>query len=252
MPKNVIVLSPGQSGSSVLTALIARAGLWCGDETTDVGYNTYENAELVQLNRELLRVSGIKWDSPSQEAGPAIERLRARVREADNRDAQSFVQKCAAHVPWIWKDPRLCYTMHYWEAFLNVADCQFVIMNRDWRQAWSGHMIKGKPPVSLADFAKVQVRAGEAAQSYVSDRGLPHFVTTFEELTVEPTRVLSALNEFLGTSLTLGDLRETYRDPLGKLRWSKVDYAQAWGRFLVHRWILRDVDPAKLRDDGSG
>jgi hypothetical protein len=47
MRKNVIILTSGLSGSSVLAGLIANAGYWVGDETFKKDdYDTFENREL--------------------------------------------------------------------------------------------------------------------------------------------------------------------------------------------------------------
>ena len=49
MKKNVIILTSGMSGSSVLANLISQAGYWLGDETSKAPFETYENKELIDL-----------------------------------------------------------------------------------------------------------------------------------------------------------------------------------------------------------
>src|ERR1700686_3366711 len=54
MKHNVIILTSGLTGSSVLTGLIARAGYWPGDRThKKKEFDTYENEELIDLNRRI-------------------------------------------------------------------------------------------------------------------------------------------------------------------------------------------------------
>ena len=49
---NVIILTGGLTGSSALAGLLTEAGYWCGEDTFKKSdYNTYENAELIALNR---------------------------------------------------------------------------------------------------------------------------------------------------------------------------------------------------------
>ena len=250
MRKSVIILTCGQSGSSVLTALVARGGYWCGDETTDVGYNTYENADLVALDREIVEAGGVDWTRlpPRPIDDATIEGLHKAVQTLDASPAKALVEKCEAHRPWIWKDPRLSYTIRYWESLIDVRDCQFIVMGRDFRQAWAAHMIKGKHPVSYDRFVAVQGGILESGRQYVEALNLPYLWTTFEELTLTPEKVIGRLNDFLGTELTLDDFRAVYNGPVGKLRWSKVDYVHAWARFQAHRLILRDLSgPASGR-----
>ena len=65
---NVIILTSGISGSSVLTGLISRAGYWLGDVTHKKEYDTYENQELIDLDLQLFKQSEytgtMPWSSP--------------------------------------------------------------------------------------------------------------------------------------------------------------------------------------------
>jgi hypothetical protein len=246
--KNVIVLTCGQSGSSVLTALIARAGFWVGDETTNVGYDTFENADLVDLDRKILEACGCDWGRLTM--GPPVECMRGLPDRFGDGKARTFVEQCEAHRPWIWKDPRLCYTMHYWERYLDLSNCSFVVMGRDMRQAWAGHMIKAMGPMSFAAFKGIHQGLVDTAEAYLRERQRSRFFTTFEALMLEPERVIDELNEFLGTSLTMDDLRATYHGQLGRLRYSRLDYLHAWARYQAHRWILRDTARKNARIAG--
>src|ERR1700704_5548430 len=58
-PCNVVILTVGWSGSSMLAGLLRAAGFWTGTTVRNTDYNTYENAELVRLNRKLLTMAGI-------------------------------------------------------------------------------------------------------------------------------------------------------------------------------------------------
>jgi hypothetical protein len=58
--QNVIVLTSGLSGSSVLTSLVAKAGYWTGETHKKHDYDTYENTELLDLNLKILAPAGSK------------------------------------------------------------------------------------------------------------------------------------------------------------------------------------------------
>ena len=54
MKKNVIILTYGLSGSSVLTGLLVRGGYWPGAKTyVKPDYDTFENVRLIELNKQL-------------------------------------------------------------------------------------------------------------------------------------------------------------------------------------------------------
>ena len=58
-PDNVIILTGGLTGSSALAGLLAAAGYWSGEGTfRKRDYNTYENSELIRLNRQLMQRAG--------------------------------------------------------------------------------------------------------------------------------------------------------------------------------------------------
>jgi hypothetical protein len=63
---NVIVLTTGLSGSSLVTGFIAKNGFWNGSETVvknnSTGqYDTYENNALVELNDALIQEIGFNF-----------------------------------------------------------------------------------------------------------------------------------------------------------------------------------------------
>ena len=111
---NVIILTSGISGSSVLTGLISRAGYWTGDITHKKEYDTYENQELIDLDLRLFKQSGYTGNYAMEFSSAAIEQIRALNGTIDDHPFREFLQKCEAHQPWIWKDPRLWMTIRFW------------------------------------------------------------------------------------------------------------------------------------------
>jgi hypothetical protein len=86
MPKanpNVIILTSGVSGSSVLTGLISRAGYWTGDTTHKKEYDTYENQELIDLDLLLFKHAEYTGRYTMEFSSEAIARIavaRSKVR----------------------------------------------------------------------------------------------------------------------------------------------------------------------------
>jgi hypothetical protein len=55
---NVIILTSGITGSSVLSGFLARSGYWSGDTTHKKEYDTFENSELIRLNLQIFQQAG--------------------------------------------------------------------------------------------------------------------------------------------------------------------------------------------------
>src|SRR5262249_20676368 len=139
MPKanpNVIILTSGVSGSSVLTGLISRAGYWTGDTTHKKEYDTYENQELIDLDLLLFKHAEYTGRYTMEFSSEAIARIAALGGKIDDRPFREFLQKCDGRRPWVWKDPRLWMTIYFWKNLLPLDDCKFILLTRSFSHAW--------------------------------------------------------------------------------------------------------------------
>ncbi len=119
---NLVILTTGSSGSSVLAGLIARQGYWIGRKTAHLHFNTYENADLVALNIALLRKAGYLRRDANDLPPPDVSRLEALRDTEDLATYRAFVEECERHRPWLWKDPRLAYTIHFWHHIVDMTN----------------------------------------------------------------------------------------------------------------------------------
>lgn len=236
MRKNVIILTSGLSGSSVLTALIARAGYWFGNETKKLTYDTYENSTLVNLNIRLFQACGCPWDDPGGVAAPAVEQLRHVSDDELRTECMKFVEECEMHSPWLWKDPRLCFTIGFWSQLVDTEGCRFVVMTREVKQMWAGAILRGHFRRSIVEMARMQANSIEAAHRFLNSRPPQDWQElSFEELLLHPSRSVDQLNTFLNIDLKVSDLEEVYTGPLGKKRWSSAKYIEAKTRSIVNK-----------------
>jgi Sulfotransferase family len=120
--KPVIVLGPHRSGTSVTTRVVSLLGLsLCAPEDRLVKWDNptghWESQSLMGLNDELLgKLHGFWWAPPELadgwHASPDLDAFRRRAVER-------FHQVHPAP-DWVWKDPRLCLTLPFWTAALEV------------------------------------------------------------------------------------------------------------------------------------
>jgi len=130
--RNCLILGSGRSGTSMLAAMLSGAGYYMGthlipaDDSNPKGY--FEDDEINAINEALLapltptfsRPSyGWRWLAQVPVGTPIIcPPAVAKRMEAQTR-----------RVPYAFKDPRLCYTLPAWRAFL--SDTVFLCIFRE-------------------------------------------------------------------------------------------------------------------------
>ncbi len=214
MKKNVIILTHGWTGSSILTALFGRAGYWIGSETVKkTDYDTYENADLVVLNRRILDefAKGLSHEH-SFEYDDVLAIERASVGQ-DLTPYADFVARCSTHGLWVWKDPRLTWTIRVWARVLNLERTAFLILTRDPMQAWiSSNLRRHIQSRRFTDEYKRGITRSNIR--FLEERGLPVLNLSFEDLLLQPEQTLERLNSFYDLQLTMQDLQAVCDKPL--------------------------------------
>jgi hypothetical protein len=214
MRPNVIVLAVGLSGSSVLTHLISRAGYWVGDAThKNQDYDTYENLALTRLNKRLLEMIGVD-NFGLVFRREYIDDMQALYGRIDERDFRAFVARCDTQQPWIWKDPRLAVTIHFWRHFLDLSKIKFVVNDRDPMQAWISWNIRRE--IQSFEYAKrYSEQVMRETRRFLQEQACGHLHVRYEDLICTPEATLRRLNTYLGCTLALDDLSRVYK---GRLR----------------------------------
>lgn len=207
---NVVVMTAGLAGSSVLTGLVARGGYWTGHETVKKSdYDTYENKRLIELNQALFESVGFDGEYTRIFPGWVIDALDAKFDQLDPAPYQEFIAECERNGPWIWKDPRLNLTMHIWGRWLDLKNINFLMISREQAQSWISLTLR-KQIQTYSYHAAYNDRVRRAIQSFFDANDVRHKPIVYEDLMIKPEESLSGLNEFLGTALTMADLEAIY------------------------------------------
>ena len=216
MKPNVIILTSGLSGSSVLTGLIGSAGYWTGDVThKKPQYDTFENEELIELNLRLLRDVGYTGNYLMEFSQQAIDAVHAYYSRADHHAYLLFVNKCEENRPWIWKDPRLWLTIRFWKNFIALQNCRFILLTRDLMQTWVSQTLRRQ--ITTYRYSRHYEQSIQAsALQFFRENSLPYLRVRYEDLIVAPAETVRSLNDFLSTSLTVEHLKAVYHKPLYK------------------------------------
>jgi hypothetical protein len=252
MKPNVIILTNGVSGSSVLSGLIARAGYWLGDRTKKVQYETFENDELVELNVQILRKSHYLWCDVADIPPPSTQKIRELSEAVWSDSFERFTQECNRHRPWLWKDPRLCYTIFFWKSFLALEDCRFIFVSRNLMQTWTGMILRGKTGMPMEELKIISDNCLKAVTRFIEENQLDLYSLSFEKLTMQPEIAVAELNRYLGTELAVSDLEAIYKGTLRRPRWTKMDYLKARLKFFYYQYILKDIIKFPRRKEMAG
>lgn len=232
MPKNIIILTGGLAGSSVLTSLLNRAEYWVGADTMKKkDYNTWENSELVRLNRKILDETGFKENWTMVFRPDYLDSIAKGFEKIDPEPFRAFMNECNNHQPWIWKDPRLWLTIRYWRKFIDPENVFFLTIRRDPLQSW----------ISTTIRRQIQTRAhskryGDGVDGTISDflhqENLPYLNILYEDLLMKPEEIIKSINQGAGTNLSFEDFRSVFRGKLYRKQHGLYNLALAYAIYL--------------------
>jgi hypothetical protein len=227
--RNVIILTSGITGSSVLSGFLAQSGYWAGDTThiKEKQYNTFENDELIRLNLQLFEQAGYSGNYLKEFSTNAIARIAALHTSNDGGPYREFVEKCAQHRPWVWKDPRLWLTIYFWQHFVNLNECKFILLTRDLLQSWVSVTLR-RDIWSYASFKQYETSIHNSLVSFLKGNNLPYLQITYDNLIHRPEETIKELSGHLEADLKVSDLEVVYKGALHKSpRKSVADCAKA-------------------------
>ena len=232
MKKNVIVLTNGLAGSSVLTGLLSRGGYWLGDKTfSKEDYNTYENNELVELNKRIFASANYNGNYEMIFEPGDISFFSDARKTVDPEPYKVFLDKCNANTPWLWKDPRLWLTIHYWVDLLDLDNIDFVLLTREPLQTWISTTIRRQ--IQTPAYCKNYMYGiRDSIREFLGSHDKTYLELVYEELILQPENTIAALNSHLGCELQLEDLQSVFSGQLGKRQRGAGDFLKASAIYL--------------------
>ncbi len=215
--KNTIVIGMPRSGTSMTAAIFARQGYFLaadtneelrpGDEHNPEGY--FEAAGLVERNVHLFRRVG--YTAHNSWLFQAITDLQAdqlHTLERTHTDAQ-FVGTYEQHSPWLWKDPRLCYTLGYWWPLLNPDTTRVLVLRRRPEETWNSFLRLEWREYNENERADVYQRINHhltAAMKTIERLAIPHIVVHYDEYSQAPVAAADRINGCMGLQLDVDAL----------------------------------------------
>lgn len=232
MKKNVIILTHGWTGSSVFTGLLGKIGYNYGDQTFQkCDYDTHENLELVELNKQMLKDLGYAGDHEYEFSQDIIDELAEKADKIDLRVYKEFVERCQENRPWIWKDPRLTWTIRIWEKLLSFDETAYIILTRDDEQAWISSNLRRH--IQSMEFTRSYNHGiTQSLKKFLESHQQKYLEFEFEDLLLRPEYTIEELNRFLDSNLTMDDVKTIYKYPLYKKSKNFKDKLKATAIYL--------------------
>ena len=212
---NVIILTTGISGSSVITGFLAKSGLWTGDDTVFKDnitgkYETYENKKLVNLNDSLIKEAGVEFEGKARYDANARDKFNDIYAEIDTTKYNKFIEECNSHSPWIWKDPRLFLTIGFWKNSLDLTNTKVIVLHRNSYELWKSQAIK-RIIYSYKYLKNSEDKTRHELLNYLELNNFSFISLEYDQFTRDPVTSINQLNKFIGTNLKKENWDEIYQ-----------------------------------------
>ena len=232
--QNIIVLTSGFTGSSALAGFLAQSGYWAGETTYKKEYDTFENDRLIVLNRRLFQEIGYEGDHTTESSPDVKADIAALYGRIDDAPYKDFIAECNQHRPWVWKDPRLWLTFHYWQNLLDLDDCRFLVLTRNLNQGWLSTNQRGHI-IGYRAFKTQETLIRDSNVALLESRRLPYLHVTYDGLIADPEVSIARIGAFLEAELSVESLKATYHKPLYRApRASAFNSIKAVLKYLKH------------------
>lgn len=219
----MFILTTGLSGSSVVTGLIKQAGYWCGEKTefkkNSTGhYETFENSRFVELNNQLIQLSGISIDEKFWYRSELRQRFADLYHEIDCTEFREFLRDCDRQKPWVLKDPKLWLTIGFWAQLLTSETTHFIVLQREVGALWHSQVLK-RIIYDYPFLARSEQQTKQDLLQFLNDKGCSHMELVYDDLMAQTENSLLKLNQFLGTQLNLSHWNAVYKAKKSGMKW---------------------------------
>lgn len=217
MPKNLIVVGTPRSGTSLAASIFVRQGYFVANEAdaelrdpdhyNPGGY--WEAEPLIEANVSLFQRVGFphhntwKFDPIGTDQADAITTLGRTAEHSE------LVAQYEQNRPWVWKDPRLCYTIGYWWSLVDQDNTAVMLVRRDSMEIFRSFVRIGWCEDTEADreatFARMASHIA-AAEEALRLHEIPYFDIHYSNYRNDPELVANLISEHCGLDLTVESL----------------------------------------------
>jgi len=232
LAKNVIVTGMARSGTSMTVAALRRYGYWVAeDEGAELqsadrfnpsGY--WERSAILDANRAVLKAAGFEHDNTwmFDPISPAIAKKISELTPLPVH--RELVARYREHQPWVWKDPRFCFTLPYWLKLLDPKEIAVLLVLRNEDEiVRSFRRVQWRRDQREEPLRRCILQHWEAARSAITSTGVGCVEIHYSDFSKRPRALADAISEQVGVRLDSDGLG--YRSEhntsslLGRIRW---------------------------------
>ena len=216
-PKNAIVVGMPRSGTSMTAAIFARKGYFVaedekkhlrqGDEYNPSGY--WEAEPLIQANAEVFTAVGFEYDNTWLYDAITDQQAMSILELPKKAEHAELVGEYQQHQPWIWKDPRLCYTIGYWWSYIDPDATRVLLLKRNPKEIHQSFLRVKWRTTSKQDkadtFSRVEHHIN-AAEHALKTLSIPHIVVDYSDFADMPDATAKKISDFFGFDLTAEEM----------------------------------------------
>jgi hypothetical protein len=175
--RGIVVLGMHRSGTSAITRVIDALGLPACRAEDRMPYELFESMSVGLYNERLLNRLGGFWFAP-----PALPRGWPKSSVLAGAADEAALIFSAAHpfAQWVWKDPRACILMPFWDLVLGAGMPRVIVLRNPLESAAS-LFVRNRIPAKLAlALAERSLRS-----AFTGSAGRRVLVTAYDELFVD-------------------------------------------------------------------
>jgi len=206
-----------RSGTSMTAAIFARLGYFVaedekkqlrkGDEYNPAGY--FEAEPLIEANAKVFSAAGFPFDNSWLYEPINSDQAHAIFAVPADESHKQLVAKYDHQSPWVWKDPRLCYTLAYWWPMMDPTNTVVLLLKRDpgqifqsfLRVNWRHNTRKDKQDT----FKRIEEHIA-AAELAIQKFSIPHITIHYSDYSQHPFEVAQRMSEFFSIELDASQL----------------------------------------------
>ena len=225
--KNIIIIGPGRTGSSILAGIISNNRFYINIESISSRGGAYpdgdyENPDLIRLNQSLFQRSG--YGHTKVESNKDVDTVFMKNYSAskDISEFEDFIQKCNQNEPWLWKDPRLAFTIFFWKNLIDINRINFIFITRDPYSVFRSFSKYGIYYTKQEIYQRYQYQI-DTSKRFFSSNNINPLHISYSELW-EKEKLIDKLNSYLGTDISLKDYDRVVKTSIKKKEESEFSF----------------------------
>ncbi len=232
--KTVIVLGMHRSGTSMVSGILDILGVKMGDEmigsdwTNPLGH--FEDVKIVELNKEILKQAGGRWDYPSSH-----REIISLKEKFEDKICKLINERNNTSSLWGVKDPRMCLTIDLYLPFLKNP--YFVVCHRNLESI--AYSLNERNGMDLERSLKIsRIYYSEIKRFFQENKNLKKIDLFYEDIIKNPKQGIEKIVEFLDIKTNEEQIKKATNFVLSPDRKKRLKRIKKF-QFLIYKGLLK-------------